>query len=84
VDRDPEHELVTRAQSGDTEALSELVDAQRSLAMAIARRYDIDASGIDVALAILRERVPEFDASGTHKFSTWTTWWLRRDLGVSG
>ena len=79
--------LARAVQAGDADARRQLIESNLRLVVAIARRYE--GQGLRLADAIqegnigLARAVDHYDWQKGFKFSTYATWWIRRQITES-
>lgn len=82
--KEEEHALGKRIQSGDEDALNEMVCASLRLVVSIAKKYQ--GRGLDLLDLIqegnlgLIKAAEKFDYDMGYKFSTYGTWWIKQSI----
>ena len=88
LDAPEETELIRRAQAGDSEALSTLVELNQRLVAKIAGRYTHSSVSGDLDMMDLIQygnegliiAIRRFDQSKGYRLSTYITWWIRQSI----
>lgn len=85
--KEEEKSLFTRMNHGDLEAKKIIIESNLRLVVSIAKRYK--GLGLEFLDLIqegnigLMEAVERFDVTKNNKFSTYATWWIRREVSRS-
>ena len=85
--KEEEKSLFTRMNHGDLEAKKIIIESNLRLVVSIAKRYK--GLGLEFSDLIqegnigLIEAVERFDVTKNNKFSTYATWWIRREVSRS-
>ncbi len=85
--KEEEKDLFIRMNNGDTEAKEKIIESNLRLVVSIAKKYK--GLGLEFLDLIqegnigLMEAVERFDITTGNKFSTYATWWIRKEVSRS-